>query len=254
MPPVTKQEEAPLLRKSYLIGLGVAAIIALLLSGSRLWDMASAWFKSSEAPSVIRIERGASGSLENLAATNKELAVFQNWLSGADVPVIVIRKPVEIADNTPGRDPERKKTVRAVWPVPIQGTTYSRDGWVAFCADGKLKPGNVIYPSEKLCGYQVVGVTRRCVWLLAFLSDKPSEENYSGVWPDIGGVRMGLQKPFAPESVELKSGEFVSCNDVIVFGNGARLTVLDLWPRGAHFRLQSPNGAKPLELVCIVVN
>jgi hypothetical protein len=253
MPPVVN-EDKPQLRKSYLISLGVAGLVGLVLIGPRVFDSLRQRVNGPPEKATFTIVPGPNGKPEDLRAISKDLVEFQQWVTHAAVPGIVIVGPE--SDVPTGITNDVPPAERDVWFVPIQGTTYTGAGWVAYCADRELRAGDLIRPSVTRCGYQVMSVSRHCVWLNAFVTDTPAEAAPSGGWPDIRGIRGSQQKPFDAERVELDNGASLKLGDAIVFQrSGTRLAVkrLCLWPQGVQFRIDSEGGAKTNDVVCILV-
>lgn len=140
-----------------------------------------------------------------------------------------------------------------LWSVDIRGTVHDQDaGWMALFGQETLSAGDRIAADAVRCGYQVLHVTRRCVWLLAMGSERKQAKLPLLRWPDL--ERIVLSPDRKPLQVELRPGVTVGPGDSIDFrSTRARITVDRLWPNAAHFRYQPAGSRAVYDLVCILV-
>lgn len=147
--------------------------------------------------------------------------------------------------------------VRSPWPVPVSGTSLSKDGWIAAVGPRILREGDDIRPSEGLCGYQVLSISRRCVWFAAYYKESPKRYLHGIDWPDLKGVRVGSGNESQPERLELRSNCFLRPGDAILFKRTNSRMILDrLWPNAAKFRYElaeSSQTDRMLALLCVIV-
>jgi hypothetical protein len=143
--------------------------------------------------------------------------------------------------------------VPKVWPIRIAGVAESDSGWIALCGGSAKKVGDLIEPKGQNCGYQVLSVSHRCVWLMAYgdannMPKMPGEAK----WGDLDGIVRSADG--RPEAVDLGRGRALKSGDSIVSGTGARLTVDDLWVNAVHFRfLPSGHQHSVIDLVCVLM-
>lgn len=140
-----------------------------------------------------------------------------------------------------------------LWPVDIRGTFHDADaGWLALFGNRTLRPGAVIPPDDIFCGYQVLNVSRRCVWLLAFADENRKQELPPLRWPDL--ERIVLSSDREPQQIELRPGIMVRPGQSIDFRRTrARMTVDRLWSNAVHFRYQPSGSGEVLDLLCVLV-
>jgi hypothetical protein len=243
----TQNESPPLLRKSYLVVLGLALVVMLVLNPSVVRGLFRTGGARKNVPHAPRVGAGALHEREDLTSIRRDVAVFSDWLQGAPGAEIVIQRESVVVLTPPTH-------VRALWPVPVSGTSLSVDGnWIAAVGCSVLKTGDVIGPSAALCGYQVLNITRRCVWLAAFYTDQPTDGLPTLKWPDIEGVHTSLVKS-EPNWVELRRGVAVHPRDALVFpSTGARMVLDRLWPNVVHFRYEPSDGGDHIDLMCVIV-
>lgn len=143
--------------------------------------------------------------------------------------------------------------IRAIWPLAITGTVYDDEaGWLALADRRTLEPGAVIPPPDELrCGYKVLSVSRRCVWLAALEEDLLPFELPTRALPEL--QRVVLSPDMAPQQIEIKSGAFLAPGDYLTFPGGARLTVERLWMRAVHLRYHSATGGERVDMLCVIV-
>jgi hypothetical protein len=163
--------------------------------------------------------------------------------------------------------------VRSMWPVPVSGTYLAKEGWKMAVGSHILEKGDTIHPSASLCGYQVISISRRCVWFAAFYDDDGlSEKNLPSIrWPDLkrvimasgdsrenkDGNNMRRRSNLQPASLELRTNLFLRPGDAILFNRTKSKMLLDrLWPNAAKFRYHAAEQDKSgvmLDLLCVIV-
>lgn len=241
------------LNKGHWVALGLSlALLNVSPYGREFWG--KLFGRSGGAGrAAVSGQSGTAAAQERLdfGALTNDLAAFNEWfLSDAQAPVAEIRivRQEEIAAfvSEPG------DAVRQLWAVPIGGTVKTDSGWAAVMGPNILTRGTIILPSETLCGYQVLSVSRQCIWLVAFFDQPPEDELPTLSWPNIEGIRT-MPGRRGPDRVELRRGVFVRRNDDIAFAGGARMKVGRLWPTAVHLRYYVPGESAKLDLLCVVM-
>jgi len=144
--------------------------------------------------------------------------------------------------------------MRSTWPVDIVGIVGGDEaGWTAIRGNRAYAVGDLIDPPDDTrTPYQVVNVSRQCVWLRV---QEPSAMEPSPVrrWslPDIR--RIVLSPTMIPARVEIREGVSLAPGESLTFGaTGSSLTAESLWRNSVHFRYRLASG-EVHDLVCVIV-
>ncbi len=153
-------------------------------------------------------------------------------------------------------------SVRSFWPIHerVRGTKDSTDGqWLAYVGNHTLAPGDVVRPSETLCGFQVLDVMRDQVWFVAFYGDQPKPGLSLFEWPRFVRIRFSLDGQ-TPERLELRTGAIDDDNRFLRLGEElhfpptqARMKLEQLWRNAVRFRYQPGRGGDTLDLLSVLL-
>ena len=177
----------------------------------------------------------------------QDLEAFTGWVDGQSKAVISPPvAPVVIRVRETEKKPERM-----MWSVPVVSCTASdpmgrKKGYVFM--SGFSRPyyeGEVILPSKEMCGYEIVSIGERTVWLRAIFES----ENDSP---------MGVVK--FPEFTRVESDSLVKGNrryvarDAFPLASGGWLMIDSFMPPdGAVFKILDENRGVIASILCIVI-
>lgn len=205
---------------------------------------------ASDLHSALKLHSSPAGNVKGVI---KGLEAFNNP-TGFVVSVRVSgRGQVGLSvENCP---PEYYEVNRhTLWVVPISGTSLSREGWIAAAGSNILRVGDDIAPSPRLCGYRVLSISRRCVWLAAYYDEQDRDRLPPIRWPDIAGVLMSSGKNPEPAMLKLRQGTFLRPGGGIRFKRTQSRLILDrLWDHAVHFRYESRDNGRMYNLLCVIV-
>ena len=176
-----------------------------------------------------------------------DLAEFTTWVEGMNDVAISVpdfeEAEIEVEEE---ETPERR-----MWFVPVASCTSGDAvgggrGYVFISGfDRPFKEGAVIAPSETLCGYEIVFVGERSVWLRA-------------VFEDEGDVPMGVVK--FPEFTRMEGESLVKGNRKYVARDAFRLKsggwlMIDSFmpPNGVVFKILNEHRREEASLLCVVI-
>ncbi len=220
---------APLLRRSYLVTLGVIAVLSMPLvfkeQGPRLWRKVRPMLLGKTTvfaplPPVTPSDETAV-KLTDMCTFLFELAE-QNWgklpdcLKCGQTPCdcnnycLVCKKrnvhcicticprcglkkgACSCGSGEDGVTPPPME--RLVWDLPLHAVSYDRDGWVAWIGTNRLVSGTHIAMSDSptgRCGYRVLSVSRYCLWAWALCNETDVRAKTPDIlWPDFRSVRL----------------------------------------------------------------
>ena len=203
----------------------------------------SGWFSPS-AP----VRRGGTGvKAVDWERYRQDLEVFSRWAEDRGIVVISLpREPVVIRVKEAEKGPERR-----LWPVPIASCTAGdpvnhKKGYAFISGFGRtFDEGTMIAASEDLCGYEIVFVGERTVWLRAVMTVE-------------GDTPMGIVK--FPEFARVEGESLVRGNrkyvarDAFALESGGWLMIDSfLPPDGAVFKILDENRREVTTLLCVVI-
>lgn len=182
------------------------------------------------------------------ARYRNDLEEFSRWAEGHRNVVISLPKaPVEVIKVKE----EEVKPERRMWCLPVVSCTGAdpvggRKGYVFVSGfDKPLEEGSMIAPSEELCGYEIVFIGERSVWLRV-VSDPEGDE------------RMGIVK--FPEFERIEGASLVKdrrryvARDAFSLASGGWLMIDSFMPPdGAVFKILDENRRVVTTILCIVI-
>ena len=178
----------------------------------------------------------------------QDLEKFTQWAEDrSDAVISLLPHEFEVIEvREDDAKPERR-----VWLVPVMSCTAGdpmgrQKGYVFISGfDHPLKEGETIAPSEELCGYEIVCIGERSVWLRAVFE---SDED----------VRMGIT-PF-PEFTRVEGECLVKGNrkyvarDAFSLDSGGWLMIDSfLPPDGAVFKILDEKRREVATILCVVI-
>ncbi len=147
--------------------------------------------------------------------------------------------------------------VHALWPLPVSGTFSENGEWEAIVGQRVLKTGDAIPPQTTRCGYRVLSVSRRSVWLSAIHVADLELDLPPLRFPDPVVIRMSQGgRPPRPRRLELRQGLFFAVGDEIpVPQSDAHMMVQELWsnPNAVHFIYRPSDGGEIIDLLCVIL-
>jgi len=182
--------------------------------------------------------RGAKGVADYKAADweryRHDLEEFTRWAEDQNAAVVFlpVHDAVVIVVEEDDDRPERK-----IWPVPVVSCTAGdhaadKKGYMFISGfDHPFEEGTVIEPSEGLCGYEIVFIGERSVWLRVVVES----EGYSPMgivkFPDFTRVEgetlvRGNRRYVARDAFSLPSGGWMMV-DSFVPPDGTVFKILD---------------------------
>ncbi len=147
--------------------------------------------------------------------------------------------------------------VRELWPLSVNGTFLQNEEWAAVVGTRFLKVGDTIPPHAKKCGYEVLSVSPRSVWLAA-IHMKDSKLDLPPLdFADPVAIRMSQGgRLLRPKRLELGSGRFFAAGDEIpVPQSNAHMMVQEIWsnPDAVHFIYRPSDGDEIVDLLCVIL-
>ena len=217
------------------------------------------WFKFPVTKTVKGWFSGAAPAGMDVRAVNvdweryrQDLERFTQWAEGRDDAVISPRshEVVVIDVKEVETEPERR-----IWRVPVVSCTAgteaglgvrSAPGYMFISGfDHPFREGAVIAPSEELCGYKIVCIGERSVWLRAVFGGE-------------GDVPMGIVK--FPEFTRVEGESLVKGNrkyvarDAFPLKSGGWLMIDSFMPpNGVVFKLRNERHREEASLLCVVI-
>lgn len=178
----------------------------------------------------------------------QDIEAFTQWADGRSRAVIFLPPAEEVVIEV---KEEGAKPVRRLWSVPVASCTAAdpmgrRRGYAFISGfDRRFDEGAMIAPSETLCGYEVVFIGERSVWLRA-------------VFDSEGDTPMGIVK--FPEFTRVEGESLVRGNrkyvahDAFPLASGGWLMIDSfLPPDGALFKILDEKRLVVATLLCIVI-
>ena len=194
-------------------------------------------------------ERSVSARPVDWERLRRDLEEFFDWVEKRDAAVVRCPLPEPRPHPPP---PEPEKPERIVWNVPVTGCVAGAPGgrrsagYVFISGFGhSFGEGDVIAPSETMCGYEIVSVGERSVWFRAFFGDAGDvPANVAGL-PELtsadgGAVVCGGRRYGVHDTLRLPSG-------------GELLIESFLPPSGVVFRMVGEDGGADATLLSVVV-
>jgi len=176
-----------------------------------------------------------------------DLESFTKWAEGRSIVGISLLPPeseFEVVEED--KAPERK-----MWMVPVVGCTAAdpfggKKGYVFFSGfDHPFEEGSMIAPTEELCGYEIVHVDERSVWLRAEFGDGDGNPMGAAKFPEFTRVDgdslvRGVRRYVAYDAFPLDSGGWLMLDSFMP-------------PDGAVFKLLDERRRAVTTLLCIVI-
>lgn len=177
-----------------------------------------------------------------------DLEAFTEWAEGRRV--IVISRPPVVDDVI--RLPEEEKPRRQIWYVPVTSCTAGnplkgKKGYAFISGfDRRFSEGDVIAPSDERCGYEILFVGDRAVWLRAVVESEDVKP--------MGRVNLPEFSRIGGECLVISSRKYV-VRDAFPLESGGWLTIDDfLPPDGVLFKLRDERRDVVASLLCIVIS
>lgn len=177
-----------------------------------------------------------------------DLENFSQWAEERESVVISLpREPVVIHVKEMREEPRRQ-----IWRVPVASCTIGdptsdKKGYLFISGfDRTFEEGTVIAPSNEKCGYEIVSIGERTVWLRAVTESE-------------GDVPMGIVR--LPEFARVEGETLVRGKRIYVARDAFELSsggwlMLDsfLPPDGAVFKILDENRREVTTLLCVVID
>jgi hypothetical protein len=178
----------------------------------------------------------------------QDLVAFSQWAERQEGVVISLPREPETIHVKEMKDEPRRR----VWRVPVAGCTAGdpsagKKGYIFISGFGRpFEEGGLIAPSEEKCGFEIVCVGERTVWLRA-------------VTESDGDVRMGVVR--LPDFARVEDGTLVRgkrryvVRDAFPLESGGWL-MLDsfLRPDGVVFKILDESRREVTTLLCVVID
>ncbi len=205
----------------------------------------SGWFGGRQSSAADKLAPVARIDWERY---RQDLEEFSKWAEGQSDVVISLppREEVEIDVKEDDEKPERR-----LWSVPIVSctagdSTTGRRGYMFISGfDHPFNEGAMIEPSEELCGFEIVFIGERSVWLRA-------------VFELEGDARMGIVK--FPEFTRVEGESLVRGNrkyvarDAFPLASGGWLMIDSFMPPdGVVFKILDEKRCVVTSLLCVVI-
>ena len=177
-----------------------------------------------------------------------DLEIFSQWAAEREsVAISLPREPVVIHVKEMREEPRRQ-----IWRVPVVSCTagdpaVGKMGYVFISGvDRTFDEGAVIAPSDEKCGYEIVSIGERTVWMRVVMESE-------GDVP-MGVVRLPEFARVDGESLVRNRRRYVA-RDAFELASGGWL-MLDsfLRPDGAVFKILDENRREVTTLLCVVID
>lgn len=205
------------------------------------------WF----APAAgVRAQRDGTLQPVDWGRYRRDLEDFTQWAECRDCVAISLppQGVEEIQVDESGEKPERR-----IWLVPVASCTASdandrERGYVFISGLGNpFEEGSMIAPSDELCGYEIVSVGERTVWLRA-------------VFEDQGDVPMGVVgfKKFEFTRIDgdclVRGNSKYVARDAFPLASGGWLMVDSFMPPdGVVFKILDEGRGEVATILCVVI-
>lgn len=152
----------------------------------------------------------------------QDLEEFSGWADGRQ-PAAISLPPAEVVEI---RVVEEDRPTRRIWPVPVTSCTASdpsgrRKGYVFISGfDHSFEEGATVAPSEELCGYEIVSIGERTVWLRAVFDEDGDSPMGVVRFPEFTRVTdecliKGKRRYFARDAFQLSSGGWLMIDSLM---------------------------------------
>jgi len=177
----------------------------------------------------------------------QDLETFSQWAEVQGAAAISLpREPAVIYVK-----PAKEEVERQVWAVPVASCTTAeaakQDRGYVFISgfDRLFREGDVIAPSERQCGYEIVGIGERCVWFRAVFDgtdDKPM------------GISKFPEFSRAEGDCLIRGNRKYVARDAFALARGGWLMVDSFLPPDcAVFKILDENRRVVASLLCVVI-
>ena len=150
------------------------------------------------------------------------LEEFSVWVAGRE-PAAISLPPAEVVEI---RVEEESRPARRTWPVPVTACTApdpsgGRRGYIFISGfDHPFEEGAMVAPSEGLCGYEIVSVGERTVWLRAVFDEEADSPMGVARFPEFTRVTgecliKGSRRYFARDAFPLASGGWLMIDSLM---------------------------------------
>ena len=178
----------------------------------------------------------------------QDLEAFSQWAEERERVVISLPREPEVIHVKESTEEVR----RQIWRVPVASCTAGdptteKKGYIFISGfDRSFEEGAMVAPSEKKCGYEIVSIGERTVWLRVVMESE-------------GDVPMGVVR--LPEFARVEGESLVRnrrryvVRDAFELASGGWL-MLDsfLRPDGAVFKILDENRREVTTLLCVVID
>jgi len=177
----------------------------------------------------------------------QDLETFSQWAEVQSAAVISLpREPVVIHVRE-----NRAKLERRIWPVAVESCTIAEaakqeKGYVFISGFGRLfREGDVIDPSDRQCGYEIVSIGERCVWFRAIFDSENDSRMGIVKFPEFTRVDgdcliLGSRKYLVRDAFPLPRGGWLMLESFLP-------------PDGAVFKILDENCRVVASLLCVVI-
>ena len=165
-------------------------------------------------------------------------------------------RPATVVSLVPYEEPvaevvEERKITKRLWPVSVVSCTADdpvalRSGYAFISGFGRcFEAGEIIAPSEELCGYEIVFIGERSVWLRAIFDSAGDAPMGVVKFPEFtrtdgDSIVRGNRRYVAGDAFELASGGYLAIDSFLV-------------PAGVIFKILDENRREVATIVAIVI-
>ena len=265
-------------RKKGLIGkwrLAIGVVLTLWGVGNlffnKEWTDARHFCHLQEDPYSLRslfTRKANAKSVEEsaLALSTAELQSFADAFMKRDIVISKLPpEPTRGNGATPPVAPKENPIKKGLWAPRVVGTftDVTDDKPTALIGGRYIKVDGKIFSKkdETRCGYQILSIGKRCVWMVAYdraRGDVPELPAFQG-WPDVSFIEHEKRAgELVPVNVRLASGKKFKLDEGFRIGAGSDIVykIAKLWQQGACFeigKVAGGDGGGGLYLVCILV-
>lgn len=236
----------------------LALVVVLVPFGLEQIGEATGWFAFPARKTVLGWFSSPASAKKPVAAKSvdweryrQDLGKFAQWVEGHDS--LVIRLSVE--PTVIRVVEEEDKSERRIWAVPVVSCTagtraeYGAGGAPGYMFisgfDRVFKEGAMIEPSEDKCGYEILFIGERTVWLRVVLDGEGGDTMNVVKLPEFTRVEgeclvRGNRKFVAHDAFPLPSGGWLMIDSFLP-------------PDGVVFKVLDEHRREELSMLCIVI-
>lgn len=224
------------------VAIAFALVVVLVPFGIEQVAETTGWFDFPVKKTVtgwFSLDRAAPSRGRVLAPVDweryrQDIEAFTQWVDGQKGAMISLPPAEEVVIKVKENE---ERLERKIWPVPVVSCTAAdpmgrRKGYVFISGfDHRFEEGAMIAPSRQLCGYEIVFIGERSVWLRAMFDSEGDTPMGIVKFPEFtrvegGSLVRGNRKYVAHDAFPLKSGGWLMI-DSFMPPDGVLFKILD---------------------------